>query len=178
MQITRVNTNLNSSLLPPCQASQANRNCLVLKERLVDINAFTAENPEKTLAAFLSPITVAKFENDFYQKKHFKIDRSSDQKLQNKCGQLFNRERLEAVLKLEKCLPKKDFLLVKQSYGSRCVQSMCENYPSQQSKLVIKISHFIIYSGCELPENFSSFSNIQQMINDQNYNLEFFQPQR
>ena len=35
-----------------------------------------------------------------------------------------------------------------------------------------------IYSGCELPENFSSFSNIQQMINDQNYNLEFFQPQR
>ena len=96
----------------------------------MDINAFTAEDPTKTLASFLSPITVSEFEKDFYQKKHFKIDRSSDQKLQNKCGQLFNRERLEAVLKLEKCLPKKDFLLVKQSYGSRCVQSMCENYPS------------------------------------------------
>merc|ERR1712131_258464 len=138
-----------------------NANNSVLKERLVDINAFAADDPAKTLAAFLSPITVSEFEKDFYQKKHFKIDRSSDQKLQNKCGQLFNRERLEAVLKLEKCLPKKDFLLVKQSYGSRCVQSMCENYPS-----------------CELPENFSSFSNIQQMINDQNYNLKFFQPQR
>ena len=147
----------------------------VLKERLVDINAFTADDPTKTLASFLSPITISEFEKDFYQKKHFKIDRSSDQKLQNKCGQLFNRERLEAVLKLEKCLPKKDFLLVKQSYGSRCVQSMCENYPS---KPVIKMTHLIIYSGCELPENFSSFSNIQQMINDQNYNLEFFQPQR
>ena len=59
--------------------------------------------------------------------------------------------------------------------------SVCPVHVRKLSKLVvavIKMTHFIIYSGCELPENFSSFSNIQQMINDQNYNLEFFQPQR
>ena len=39
----------------------------------------------------------------------------------------FLSERLESIFKLEKLLPKKDFLLTKMSYGSRCVQATCEN---------------------------------------------------
>ena len=100
---------------------------LVLRERLSDTLIFNGATATETFDQFLAPLKRSDFGTKYYQKQHVKIDRASNQKLQNRIQQLFNKERLESVFKLEKLLPRKDFLLTKVSYGSRCVQATCEN---------------------------------------------------
>jgi len=140
---------------------KSNANNSVLRERLSDTNIFNGATAAETFDQFLAPLKRSEFDAKFYQKSHVKIDRSSNQKLQSRIQQLFNKERLESMFKLEKLLPRKDFLLTKVSYGSRCVQATCENN-----------------ADCDFPENFCTYPNIQQMIHDQHFTLELEQPQR
>ena len=55
----------------------------------------------------------------------------------------------------------RDFNILKYSEGVRQIHPVIENPPDE-----------------EVPDSFSSYANIMQMINDQNYTLIFHQPQR
>ena len=63
----------------------------MLRERLSDTNIFNGATANDTFDQFLAPLKRNDFGTKYYQKKHVKIDRSSNQKLQNRVQQLFNK---------------------------------------------------------------------------------------
>ena len=121
---------------------------LVLRERLSDTNIFNGATAAETFDQFIAPLKRSEFDAKFYQKSHVKIDRSSNQKLQSRIQQLFNKERLESMFKLEKLLPRKDFLLTKVSYGSRCVQATCENNAGESKISKVVRSQYLTMLFC------------------------------
>ena len=63
----------------------------MLRERLSDTNLFNGSTTNDTFDQFLAPLKRSEFGTKNYQKKYAKIDRSSNQKLQNRIQQLFNK---------------------------------------------------------------------------------------
>ena len=62
-----------------------------MKERLTDSLTFNGEDASKTIEAFLHPLKPSEFFSAYYEKRHVKISRATDKKMQNKCQQLFNK---------------------------------------------------------------------------------------
>lgn len=151
-----------SGLKAKRQQKKNNVNNGVLKERLADIGVFKNTTGKTMIADLLEPQNEASFFADIYEKKHLLIARNTNEKLVRNCNNLFNKERLQAIAKLEKLLVVRDFNLTKtDSEGLSIKHQIMEEYPD-----------------CDVPTDFGDYANIMKLVNDQKYTLQLRQPQR
>jgi len=135
-------------------------NNAVLRERLKDVGIFKNEAGKAILKSFLAPLKPEKFFVDIFEKSHHVFKRK-DESFARICRNMFNKERFEAIAKLESLEPVRDFNLMKYSEGVRVNHSAMEHWPD-----------------VDVPKDFSSYANVMQLVNDQHYTMQFHQPQR
>jgi len=157
----RKNNDVDSAIKAKKQQKKQSVNNGVLRERLADLGLFQKETGNNILKHFLAPTKTQEFFSNTFEKTYKVFKRGSDERLARVCQNLFNKERFEAIAKLEKLEPVRDFNLMKYAEGVRVNHDVMENWPD-----------------VDIPATFSDYANIMQLVNDQRYTMQFHQPQR